>query len=313
VSKPRKPYGPNPPGRLVATMIKVLAAEMSDSGRLGRGKRYWNEDAVIDLVIGHGVVTAEVQGSRPHPYVVTIGAAPGNGVPARRSVRVQCTCPDDDGFDAACKHAVAALFALSDEVAIDPTVLDRWRGNAGVLDRATDDDAQDDDDEIDLDADRSGWASVTRLQPRPVRPWERTGSRDREDRHDVHGLDAADFDADDDDGDDDGDGPAEMRGTRLNRVVPLRRRPSDAAAARDDESASGTDALRSREPRSVSDRAPTHVDPSVAQVASMLVSPSGEGPPSFPPVHPVEHPPLADRMVHEVLVSALDEFDVNWS
>jgi len=99
MSKPRKPYGPNPPGRLAATMIKVLAAEMSDSGRLGRGKRYWNENAVIDLVIGHGVVTAEVQGSRSYPYVVTIGATPGEGVPTRRHVRVRCTCPDDDGFD----------------------------------------------------------------------------------------------------------------------------------------------------------------------------------------------------------------------
>lgn len=38
MSKPRRPYG-NPPGRLPATMIKVLAAELSDQGRLARGKR----------------------------------------------------------------------------------------------------------------------------------------------------------------------------------------------------------------------------------------------------------------------------------
>ena len=81
--KPRKPFGPNPPGRLPATMIKVLAAELSDQGRLARGKRYWADDAVIDLVIGHGAVTAEIQGSRPEPYVVTIEAAPGTGVPGR--------------------------------------------------------------------------------------------------------------------------------------------------------------------------------------------------------------------------------------
>lgn len=130
MSRPRKPYGPNPPGRLPATMIKVLAAELSDQGRLSRGKRYWADDAVIDIVIGHGAVTAEVQGGRPDPYVVTIEADGGTGVPSKREIWIGCTCPDDSGFGTdACKHAVAALFALSDEVAIDPTVLERWRSS----------------------------------------------------------------------------------------------------------------------------------------------------------------------------------------
>ncbi|MFP5489336.1 MAG: SWIM zinc finger family protein, partial [Acidimicrobiia bacterium] len=128
MSRPRKPYGPNPPGRLPATMVKVLAAELSDQGRLSRGKRYWADDAVIDIVIGHGSVTGEVQGSRHDPYVVTIEAEGGTGVPAKREIWIRCTCPDDSGFgNEACKHAVAVLFALSDEVAIDPSVLDRWR------------------------------------------------------------------------------------------------------------------------------------------------------------------------------------------
>jgi uncharacterized Zn finger protein len=128
VSRPRRPFGPNAPGRLPATMIKVLAAEMSDAARLARGKRYWADDAVIDIVIGHGAVTAEVQGSRSLPYVVTLEARPGLQAPSRREVTVRCTCPDDDGTGRfACKHAVAALFALSDEVAVDPDVLARWR------------------------------------------------------------------------------------------------------------------------------------------------------------------------------------------
>lgn len=131
MSRPRKPFG-NPPGRLPATMIKVLAAEMSDQGRLQRGKRYWADSAVVDIVVGHGAVTAEIQGSRPMPYVVTIEATPGAGVPGKREVWVRCTCPDDAGTGVeACKHAVAAFFALSDEVAIDPDLLDRWRGGSG--------------------------------------------------------------------------------------------------------------------------------------------------------------------------------------
>jgi uncharacterized Zn finger protein len=140
MSKPRRPYG-NPPGRLPATMIKVLAAELSDQGRLARGKRYYADDAVIDIVVGHGSVTAEIQGSRARPYVVTIEAKPGSGVPAKRQLWIRCTCPDDTGMgDEACKHAVAAMFALSDEIAIDPDLLERWRGGSGAPheERATD-------------------------------------------------------------------------------------------------------------------------------------------------------------------------------
>jgi uncharacterized Zn finger protein len=158
-------------------MIKVLAAELSDQARLSRGKRYWADAAVVDIVVGHGAVTAEVQGSRPQPYVVTLEASAGAGVPAKRDLWVQCTCPDDVGTGAdACKHAVAALFALSDEVAIDPELIDRWRagsraarGDATVtaLPRSTreqPDDRNDmsSDDEVD---DESGGADVIELRP----------------------------------------------------------------------------------------------------------------------------------------------------
>jgi hypothetical protein len=128
MSRPRTPFGSSLPGRLPATMIKVLAAEMSDQQRLARGKRYHADAAVIDIVIGHGVLTAEVQGSRPDPYVVTIEADGGEGVPSRREIWAQCTCPDDDGTGTTlCKHGVAAMFALSDEVSIEPELLERWR------------------------------------------------------------------------------------------------------------------------------------------------------------------------------------------
>jgi uncharacterized Zn finger protein len=118
-------------------MIKVLAAELSDQGRLSRGKRYWADDAVIDLVVGHGVVTAVIQGSRSEPYVVTIEAASGTGVPGKREVWISCTCPDDGTATEACKHAVAALFALSDEVAIEPELIERWRAGSRVRSRGT--------------------------------------------------------------------------------------------------------------------------------------------------------------------------------
>lgn len=181
MSRPRKPYGPNPPGRLLATMVKVLAAESSDQSRLARGKRYWADDAVIDIVIGHGAVTAEVQGSRPEPYIVTIEAAGGEGVPSRRELWMRCTCPDDTGTGTdACKHAVAAMFALGDEIAIDPTLVDRWRSgsrlarddSAGVsrlpVDRTRDDDPPDEVDDGAADDDDGSIAEVVELRPEPM-------------------------------------------------------------------------------------------------------------------------------------------------
>jgi hypothetical protein len=129
MTRPRTPYGIELPGRLAATMIKVLAAEMSDPGRLSRGKRYWAESAVVDIDIEPGVVVARVQGARPAPYRVQLNARPGAQAPSRSEVTVRCNCPDDDGSGRwACKHSVAALFALADQIAIDPAVLEQWRG-----------------------------------------------------------------------------------------------------------------------------------------------------------------------------------------
>jgi hypothetical protein len=178
MSRPRKPYGPNPPGRLLGTMIKVLAAEMSDQGRLARGKRYWADDAVVDIVVGHGAVTAEIQGSRPQPYVVTIEASGGAGIPGKRDVWAQCTCPDDTGTGVdLCKHSVAAFFALADEVTIEPELVDRWRASArrpradeprvDPPEVADGDDDGGDDLDDDIDDDGPG-ADVIELRPRSV-------------------------------------------------------------------------------------------------------------------------------------------------
>ena len=80
-------------------------------------------------------------------------AGAGQGVPTKRDLWVRCTCPDDAGTGReACKHAVAALFALSDEIAVEPELLDRWRGGlAGAHHdhRGELDDDDDDDDDSD--------------------------------------------------------------------------------------------------------------------------------------------------------------------
>lgn len=152
MSRPRKPFGANHPGRLPATMMKVLAAEMSDPSRLRRGKQYAKDGSVLDIVIDPGTVTCEIQGSRSTPYIAVVAVTPGNGMPLRRDVRYTCTCPDNDNWDNyACKHVVATMFTLSDEFLLEPELLDLWRGRASDVEdrddpRVHEDDTDDHDD-----------------------------------------------------------------------------------------------------------------------------------------------------------------------
>ena len=155
MSRPRKPFGNTQPGRLPATMMKVLAAEMSDPARHRRGKQYANDGSVLDIIIEPGTVTCEIQGSRSMPYVATVQVTAGSGMPLRRDITCACSCPDDDNWDGhACKHVVATLYTLSNEFLIQPELLDTWRGNDGNEFDATgsqvDDEDPDTDDESDF-------------------------------------------------------------------------------------------------------------------------------------------------------------------
>jgi len=154
VSRPRKPFGANHPGRLPATMVKVLAAEMSDPSRLRRGKQYAQDGSVLDIVIDPGTVTCEIQGSRSMPYIAAVTVTPGDGMPLRRDVHYSCTCPDDDNWDGyACKHVVATLFALSNEFLLEPELLDLWRGRTAD---GTDDELDDESDDASADDGSAG-------------------------------------------------------------------------------------------------------------------------------------------------------------
>lgn len=140
-------------------MVKVLAAEMSDPARLRRGKQYAKDGSVLDIIVEPGTVTCEIQGSRPTPYIAQVEVTPGDGMPLRRDITCVCSCPDDDNWDGhACKHVVAALFALSNEFLLEPELLDVWRNrdaashtgdetadNSAQRGRSSDDDQDDDD------------------------------------------------------------------------------------------------------------------------------------------------------------------------
>ncbi|CAN5670831.1 hypothetical protein BH24ACT5_BH24ACT5_28650 [soil metagenome] len=141
MSRPRPAFGRNQPGRLPATMLRALTAELSDPGRYTRAKRYARDGAVIEIDIQPGTARGLVLGSRREPYEVTVYVDPLDIedidaatvtaslvtlVPDRSELALACTCPDADG-GTMCKHALAVMLVMADEVSVEPDVLTRWR------------------------------------------------------------------------------------------------------------------------------------------------------------------------------------------
>lgn len=149
MTAPRRSFGPNPPGRLAGTMLRALTAELSDPGRYARSKQYARDGAVVDIDVAPGVARAEVRGTRYDPYVTMLYAQPLPAdeldaardsavstallIPARTEIAASCTCPDGDTHVADwCKHALATLLVLADEVTIEPEILHRWRSGTAL-------------------------------------------------------------------------------------------------------------------------------------------------------------------------------------
>lgn len=171
-------------------MMKVLAAEMSDPQRLRRGKQYAKDGSVLDIIIEPGRVTCEVQGSRSTPYVAFVEVTPGDGMPLRRDISVNCSCPDDDNWDNhACKHVLAAMFTLSDELLLEPELLDVWRNRVGAVDSSSTEPDDPDDDAMDAPTPATGrhlrlvWSPGHQNETRPTRAPVEAPPIDR-----LHGL-----------------------------------------------------------------------------------------------------------------------------
>ena len=137
MSPPRRSVGTSVAGRLPAAMLRALAAELSDPGRFARAKAYARDGAVIDIEVEPGMARGLVQGSRYEPYAVVLhtdAARDGEGllglIPERDELLVECSCPDAGSFGT-CKHSLAVLLVLADEVSIDTGVLGRWRSAEG--------------------------------------------------------------------------------------------------------------------------------------------------------------------------------------
>ena len=256
MTRPRKPFGAQQPGRLQATMMKVLAAEMSDPQRLRRGKQYAKDGSVTDIIVQAGTVTCEIQGSRSTPYIASLQVTSGDGMPLRRDVTARCTCPDDANSGAhACKHVLATMFVFSDELLIEPDLLDVWRDNDRVVaadDGELDDEPLDDeplDDEADDSAPQRRVRSVRSFDPDADDPDEANSLR--------RGRRRPGSRPDDDEGDDLDDTGQRSIGRRRRHLELVREGMEQGRAERRQEQA-----RRVREP---------HVDP----IAHVLDHPAG--------------------------------------
>lgn len=129
------------------------------SNRIGRGRSYVRNGAVLDLQIGPGAVTALVQGSARTPYKVRIDITPlqpgvwnkirtacqgkiesmqeliagkfpenlaelftarGKGLfPAPGEITLKCSCPD---WAVMCKHVAAVLYGIGGRLDNDPSL-----------------------------------------------------------------------------------------------------------------------------------------------------------------------------------------------
>ena len=152
-------------GRSIATTWwakawnKNLESYADYSNRIGRGKTYVRNGAVVDLRIGRGVVRAKIQGSRKKPYDVLVKIDPlsekrwneilklyshkidsieslvsgkfpkeleetftlkGEGLfPSSDEIHFHCTCPD---WAYMCKHVAATLYGIGARFDEDPTL-----------------------------------------------------------------------------------------------------------------------------------------------------------------------------------------------
>lgn len=144
--------------------LEWLAEYPVGAERLGQSVDYFRRGAVIGLRIDGGSVDAKVQGSGPVPYQVVLNftqiareqwdllwslvtpeamrefrkGTPGpvlrkalavaevNLLPERyRELKTACTCPD---WMRPCKHGLAVMRALCEEIQRDPMLLMRLRG-----------------------------------------------------------------------------------------------------------------------------------------------------------------------------------------
>ncbi len=175
-------------------VILEALAQRADSGRISRGREYYQQGRAQDLDLEKDVVHGYVQGTQPEPFIVTLKVAPitqkrcdflaaeladdpaivrtiqSGGMPPvdtasmllrTDQVRIpSCTCPDPVPV---CKHAIAVAYAIAEYFNEDPLRVLRWRGvsTAEAVEKLKRIDQARGPQQADYHSDGSGGASRT--------------------------------------------------------------------------------------------------------------------------------------------------------
>lgn len=147
---------------------KNLESYADYSNRIGRGKSYVKNNAILDLKISKGKVTARVQGSRPRPYEVAIRIETLSGekwekitalcnhrldsleqlmegkfpqdlealftdkkyglFPGPKEIHFHCSCPDSASM---CKHVAAVMYGIGARLDVNPLLFFELRAMDG--------------------------------------------------------------------------------------------------------------------------------------------------------------------------------------
>ncbi|MBQ8319719.1 MAG: SWIM zinc finger family protein [Clostridia bacterium] len=117
-------------GKTISDQWNININKFYDNARsrLYRGSEYMRNGKVQNLLIGKGIITAQVCGSENTPYNVTIRIATTNNsknlLPTKEQISFECDCPDSAK---PCKHIAAVLYSVANELKENPYVLNYLR------------------------------------------------------------------------------------------------------------------------------------------------------------------------------------------
>lgn len=160
-------------GKLLAARLEMLAAEISEPGRLWRGRSYVDSGAVLVIELVDGRVHARVQGSSSEPYRVTVARVHHDGPVRRTDLHWSCTCADSAPA-LACKHVAAIVLTIAARVVDDPALLDRWgEGSSSTAPGTASSTGADHGDDVDRRADQLADQLADLVNgPEPLGEWE---------------------------------------------------------------------------------------------------------------------------------------------
>jgi len=122
-----------------ARALANLAIELGDPGRMAKARRLYRSGAVSAVDFDKATAYASVTDSNGDIYEVElrVQTAPANAnAPGAEDISVTCSC--DDSAEA-CRHALATVLAIAEQVEINPRTLQDWTSSQAEDGSSSDD------------------------------------------------------------------------------------------------------------------------------------------------------------------------------